>query len=79
MNGDRQSSHVEKGVIMDLVITVIGAGGNMVEAGVFCCVFWNGKFWVLDLEVSLGEGLGDVREGEEERLEVWGHWEDHSS
>ena len=39
VNGDRQSSHVEKGVIMDLVIVVIGAGGNVAETEVFCCMF----------------------------------------
>ena len=38
MNGDRRSSHMEKGVIMDLVIVVIGAGDNIAETGVFCCM-----------------------------------------
>ena len=39
VNGDRQSSRVEKGVIMSLIVMVIGAGDNVTEAGVFCCVF----------------------------------------
>ena len=38
MNGDRWSCHVKKGVIMDLIIMMIGAGDNVGEAGVFCCV-----------------------------------------
>ena len=65
MNGDRRSSHMEKGVIMDLVIVVIGAGDNIAETGVFCCMLWNIKFQVLNLEVSLDKGLRDVGEGEE--------------
>ena len=78
MNGDRWSSHAEKGVTMGLIVTVIGAGGNVAEVGVFCCMFWNIKFWVLDLEAGLDEGLRDVGEGEEERLEVWSHGEGHN-
>ena len=65
-NGDRQSSHVEKGVVMGLIVVVIEAEDNVIKAEVFCCVFWNVKFWVLDLEAGLGEGLRDVGEGEEE-------------
>ena len=65
-NGDRWSSCVEKGVIMDLIVVMIGAGDNATEAGVFCCMFWNIEFWVLDLEAGLGEGLRDVREDEKE-------------
>ena len=38
-NGDRQSSHVEKGIIMGLIVAVIGAGDNVTEVGVFCCMF----------------------------------------
>ena len=41
MIGDRQSSHVEKGVVMRLIVMVIGAGDNTTEAGVFCCMFGN--------------------------------------
>ena len=66
MNGDRWSSCVEKDVIIDLVIIVIGAGDNMAEVGVFHYMLWNIKFQVLDLEVSLDKGLRDVGEGEEE-------------
>ena len=65
VNGDRQSSHVEKGVIISLIVAVIGAGDNVTEAGVFCCVFWNIEFWVLDLEAGLDGGLRDMGEGEE--------------
>ena len=36
MNGDRWSSHVERGVIMGLIVAVIGAGDNVTEAEVFC-------------------------------------------
>ena len=60
MNGDRWSSCVEKGVIMNLVITMRGAGGNAVKAGVFHSMFGNIKFWVLDLEVGLSESMRDV-------------------
>ena len=66
MNGDRRSSHVEKGVVMSLIVVVIGAGDNVIEARVFCCMFWNVEFQVLDLEAGLGEGLRDVGESEEE-------------
>ena len=38
VNGDRWSSHIEKGVIMGLIVVVIGAGDNATEAGVFCSV-----------------------------------------
>ena len=31
MNGDRRSSCVEKDVVMDLVIVVVGAGDNVAE------------------------------------------------
>ena len=65
-NGDRWSSHVEKGVIMDLIVMVIGVGDNMAEAKVFCSMFWNVKFQVLDLKASLDKSLEDMREGEEE-------------
>ena len=44
MNGDRRSSYVEKDIVMSLIVTVIGAGDNAAEAGVFCCMFWNVKF-----------------------------------
>ena len=44
MNGDRRSSHVEKGVVMSLIVVVIGAGDNVIEARVFCCMFWNVEF-----------------------------------
>ena len=77
-NGDRWSRHVEKGVVMDLIVVVIGAGDNVTEAEVFCCIFWNIEFWVLDLEAGLGEGLKDVREGEEEQLEVGSHGENYN-
>ena len=66
MNGDRLSSCVKKGIVMSLIVVVIGAGDNVTEAGVFYCVFWNIEFQVLYLEAGLGEGLGDVGEGEEE-------------
>ena len=66
MNGDRQSSCVEKGIVMRLIVIVIGAGDNVTKAGVFCCMFWNVKVWVLDLEAGLGEGLRDAGESEEE-------------
>ena len=49
-----------------LIVAVIGAGDDVTEAGVFCCVFWNIKFQVLDLEAGLGEGLRDMKEGEAE-------------
>ena len=73
VNEDRWSSHVEKGVVMGLIVAVIGVGDYAAEAGVFCYVFLNIEFWVLDLEVSLGEGLRDVGEGEEESLEMGSH------
>ena len=41
-NEDRQFSHVGKGVIMDLIVIVIGTGGNAAEAGVFYSVLWDG-------------------------------------
>ena len=66
MNGDRLSSCVKKGIVMSLIVVVIGAGDNVTEVGVFYCVFWNIEFQVLYLEAGLGEGLGDVGEGEEE-------------
>ena len=78
MNGDRWSSCVEKGIIMDLIVVVIGAGGNVTETGVFCSVFWNVKFWVLDLEAGLDKGLEDMRKSEEERLEVGSHREGYN-
>ena len=65
-NGDRQSSHVEKGVVMELIVMVIGAGDNVTEAKVFCCMFWNVEFHVLDLEVGLDEALKNAGEDEEE-------------
>ena len=77
-NGDRWSSHVEKGIVMSLIVMVTGAEGNAAEAGVFCCVVWNVKFQVLDLEAGLGEGLRDTGEGEGERLEVGSHGEDYN-
>ena len=77
-NGDRWSSHVKKGVIMDLIVMVIGVGDNTTETGVFCSMFWNIKFQILDLEASLGQGLRDTGEGEEERLEVGSHREGYS-
>ena len=51
----------------------------MTEAEVFCCMFWNVEFQVLDLEAGLGEGLRNVKEGEEEQLEVGSHGKDYSS
>ena len=63
---------------MSLIVMVIGAEGNAAEAGVFCCVFWNVKFQVLDLEAGLGEGFRDTGEGEGERLEVGSHGEDYN-
>ena len=63
---------------MGLVVMVIGTGGNVAEAGVFHCMSWNIKFWVLDLEMCLDKGLKDMREGEEERLEVGSHREDYN-
>ena len=65
MNEDIQSSHVERGVIT-------------AEAGVFCCMFWNIEFWILDVEASLDKSLGDAEQGEEEQLEMWSHGEDHN-
>ena len=50
---------------MSLIVTVIGAGDNVTKAGVFCCVFWNVKFQILDLEASLSKGLRDKGDGEE--------------
>ena len=38
-NRDKQSSHVEKGVVMGLIVMVIGAGDNVTEAGVFYSIF----------------------------------------
>ena len=38
-NGDRWSSHVEKGIVMSLIVMVIGAGDNVTEAGVFYSIF----------------------------------------
>ena len=52
MNGNRWSSHVEKSVVMSLVVLVIEAGGNAVKAGVSCSMSGNVKFWVLDLEIG---------------------------
>ena len=74
VNRNRWSSHVKKGVTIGLIIVVIGAGGSVAEAEVFHCVFWNVNFWVLDLEVSLGKSLEDMREGEEiwERVRRYG-------
>ena len=77
-NGDRWSSCVEKCIIMALIVAVIGAGDNATEAGVFCSMLWNVKFWVLDLEAGLGEGSKDMEEGEEEQLEVGSHREDYN-
>ena len=77
-NRDRWSSCVEKGVVMDLIVIVIWAGDNATKAGVFCSVFWNVKFQVLDLEASLSQGLRDVKEGEEEQLEVGSHRKDYN-
>ena len=57
---------MEKGVIMGLVVLMIGTGGNAAEAGVFHGVPGNDKFQILDLEAGLGEGLRDMKEGEEE-------------
>ena len=65
-NGGRQSSCVEKDVVIGLIVMVIGAGDDVAEAGMFCCIFWNVEFWVLDLEAGLGEGLRDMEEGKEE-------------
>ena len=45
---------------------MIGAGDNAAEAGVFYCMLWNIKFWILDLKAGLGKGLRDVGVGEEE-------------
>ena len=64
-NEDRQSSCVEKGVIMDLIVMIIGARDNITEVGVFCSMFQNVKFWVLDLDKGLDKGLRDTGEGEE--------------
>ena len=63
---DKWSSHMEKGVVMDLIVIVIGVGDNMAETGVFCSVFQNVKFQVLDLEVGLDKSLENTRESEEE-------------
>ena len=51
---------------MGLVVLMIGTGGNAAEAGVFHGVPGNDKFQILDLEAGLGEGLRDIKEGEEE-------------
>ena len=77
-SGNRWSSQVKKGVIMDLVIVAIGAGDNVAKVGVFCCVLWNIEFWVLDLEMGLGKGLRDMGEDKEEQLEVWSHGEGYN-
>ena len=77
-NRDRQSSYVEKGVVMGSIVMVIGAGDNVTEAGVFCSIFWNIKFQVLDLEAGLDEGLRDTGEGEEEQLEMGSHREGYN-
>ena len=69
---------MEKGVVMNLVIVVIEAGSNAAEVGVFHSMFWNVKFWILDLKASLGKGLKDTKEGEEESLEVGSHREDYN-
>ena len=61
-----------------LIVAVIGAGDDVTEAGVFCCMSWNVKFQVLDLEAGLGEGWRDMGEGKEEQLEVGSHREDYS-
>ena len=63
---------------MGLIVVVIGAGDNATEAGVFCSVLWNVKFWILDLEASLDKGLRDAGEGEEKWLEVWSHRENYN-
>ena len=65
-NGDRWSSHVEKDVVMGLIVAVIEAGDNATETGVFCSMLWNVKLWVLDLEAGLDKSLGDAGEDEEE-------------
>ena len=77
-NGNRWSSHVEKGVVMELIVAVIGAGDNVTEAGVFCCMFCNIEFQVLNLEAGLDGGLGDAGEGEEEQLEAGSQGEDYN-
>ena len=51
---------------MSLVVLVIGAGGNAAEARVFCGMFGNIKFQVLDLELGLDKSLTDVGESDEE-------------
>ena len=56
---------MKKGVVMSLVVWVIGAGDNVAEARVFCSMFGNVKFWILDLAVDLNKGLRDVEEGDE--------------
>ena len=66
MNGDRQSSNIKKGIVMDLVVLVIEAEDNVAEAKVFYGMSRNIKFQVLDLKVDLGEGLGDTEEDGEE-------------
>ena len=62
MNGDRQSSNIKKGIVMDLVVLVIEAEDNVAEAKMFYGMSRNIKFQVLDLEVDLGEGLEDTGE-----------------
>ena len=69
---------MENGIIMNLIVTVIGTGGNVADAVMLHNVFWNVKFWVSDLEAGLGKGLGDTREGEEEQLEVGSHGENYN-
>ena len=44
---------MEKGVIIGLLFTVIGAGDDVAEAGMFWCMFWNVEFQVLDLKAGL--------------------------
>ena len=61
---------------MDLVVLVIEAEDNVAEAKVFYGMSRNIKFQVLDLEVDLGEGLGDTKEDGEEWLEGGSHMED---
>ena len=51
---------------MDLIVMVIEAADNAAEARVFCSMFWNVKFQVLDLKAGLGKSLEGMREGEEE-------------
>ena len=69
---------MEKGIVISLIVVVIGTGGNVAEVEMFCSVFGNHKFWILDLEAGLSVDLGDMKKIEEEWLEKGSHGEDYN-